>query len=718
MLPSGPISSHAAGAPQEAPSKAHTHSIRESLRMAWSFRAYSARFILPAIGLLILAFLQADLASTAARGTNVLLNRFDGQGTAAPPSASSVTAVGSDQVYEIPLEVARQYAVQGPPTAPIEEQGRSVTPAGWLFDRTGPDVSMVTLAAIIALFLVLALTLRILSEQVRGIVSERFRHRVQTDVVAAMSRELAATRGMRDPGNSSQIFVNDAAALSSLTIFGFVSAAESLLMMGVYALSLSRIPNGLTILFGLFPLLVLFQVGVAALFHRHEMRTVQRSERLNVQLRLRVNEFFDVLGRLVYSKGERNQAERVLRLSRDSAVAGRRFQFVSSLSGGVSELGTTLALPLVTIALTLPLLVQLLPAGTYSAGTIVEVQMLLAALTASSGALVGIRSQLTGSSHTLHRLRDVLSVPEVGPRPGELDRLKASASPPTLRVENVCFRYPSAARDVLRGVDFDIPAGCRVGLVGGSGGGKSTLARLLLGDYHPTSGRILYDGTDVTTWHMWWRRELIGFLPAEQGFIRGTLEENVLFGRSLEDVHNYQQALEISGVAKFAQERFGGMRTPIDRKVEDVLSTGERRRVGIARLLIGDQPLWVFDEPGASLDQNEMRRVARVLGDATMGRTSIIITHDPDVFVTDLVVFLLNGTVGDVGTHQELLRRNAGYRALVERFAAEREEQEREQREREQEPATPATAGAPVSPPERAAGMGSGRGKVPISSPE
>jgi ABC-type transport system involved in cytochrome bd biosynthesis fused ATPase/permease subunit len=225
-------------------------------------------------------------------------------------------------------------------------------------------------------------------------------------------------------------------------------------------------------------------------------------------------------------------------------------------------------------------------------------------------------------------------------------------------------------------VSFEIPAGKRIALVAAAGGGKSTLGRILLGDQQPSEGKILFDGIDITDWHVWWKRELIGFLPAEQGFLRGTLEDNVLFGRSKQDVRDYERALSVSGVAAIAQRKqdMGGMQLMIDSKVEDTLSTGERKRVGVARLLAGDQPLFIFDEPDAGLDQHEMGRLARDLVAATAGKTTIIITHNPDVFITDFVVFIANGTVDAIGSHRRLFNENETYRTLVERFAAEREE--------------------------------------------
>jgi ATP-binding cassette subfamily B protein len=303
-----------------------------------------------------------------------------------------------------------------------------------------------------------------------------------------------------------------------------------------------------------------------------------------------------------------------------------------------------------------------------------EMQGVFLLLTASSGAVIEIPGLLAQFSPTLRRIREVLDIPMPGPRPSQLDSLRQSTQPPHVIVAGLSFSYGDAP--VLRNVNLELPSGMRVGLVAESGGGKSTLARLLLGDQRPSAGHIFFDGVDITDWHFWWRRELVGYLPAEQGFLTGTLEENILFGRPRESVGDIEVALRASGVADIvdARRERGGLQFRIDGRVEDILSTGQRRKVGIARLLIGDQRLWIFDEPGSGLDPHSMREVAHGLAEITAGRTCLIITHDPDVFVTDFNVFLQNGTVADIGPHHQLLERNRAYAALVSRFAEERAE--------------------------------------------
>src|SRR6476469_1140896 len=181
----------------EPPAKA-PQSFAQNLRLVWSFRRYAAPFLLPAIGLLLLAFLQADLGTTAASGTNQLLSRI-GPGSVEAASAPAATKTS-------------------PP--PPQESERKLTPAGWFFQRFGKNAGAFRLAVLIVTLLILALVIRLVSEQIRGIINAKFRYRVQQDLVRAMTRELADGRGKRDPGNSTQIFLSDSNGLSSLLHLG------------------------------------------------------------------------------------------------------------------------------------------------------------------------------------------------------------------------------------------------------------------------------------------------------------------------------------------------------------------------------------------------------------------------------------------------------------------------------------------------------------------
>ncbi len=630
---------HAAG----GETAAEVTSFRDNLRVVWRLRDHFAAYLLPAAALLLLALAQANLALTATTAGQRVIDEFAAtrDGAPVPPIASQF---GSELLFN----------AAAPPGTPAPR-----------------------LALLMATFALVAVTLGIGIEYLRSVLQERFRHRLQAKLLAGFTSELAPERARRDEATNNRIFTEGASQLSGLLIFQLVGWGEQLFKAGVYGYGLVRIRPGGALIAGLAVGTVLFQIAVAGLFAKRLARVSEDTFARNMELRSRAQEFFDGLAKLVYFRGEQAYAKRLLHLARASEHASRRHQMVAKFQEAAMELVTTLSLPLIVALLSLPVLVVAGGPG-ITAGTIMQAQLLLILMTATTAGLVAIGGELSHASPSVRRVEEILRIPLPGEAPPELATLRARQHAPGLEVSALTFQYAGTGAPALRDVSFAISRGACVGLIGGTGSGKSTLARVLVGDLRPASGRILYDDVVVTDWHLWWKRELIGYLPAEQGFMRGTLEENVLFGRSLEDVQGYQRALQISGVAAIAEAKAseGGMKTWIDR-AEDVLSSGERRRVGIARLLVGDQRLWILDEPGSGLDPKTMGDLATGLrpGSAVLrGRTTLIITHDPDVFRTDFNMFLENGTIAATGTHEELLQRLPAYAALVRRHVHERED--------------------------------------------
>jgi ABC-type multidrug transport system fused ATPase/permease subunit len=292
--------------------------------------------------------------------------------------------------------------------------------------------------------------------------------------------------------------------------------------------------------------------------------------------------------------------------------------------------------------------------------------------------IVGLASTplvIAGSSPGMRQIRNILDIPRPGRPPAQLSELAGCPVPASLRLRDVTFSYAGSTKSVFTGLTFEIPAGALVGITGRSGCGKSTLGKLLNGDLVPPGGVILVDGVDVAQWPLVWKRELIGFLPTGFEFLNGTLEENVLIGRERSNIDHFDDALRLSGVTKFLEEESLTLQHPIrSLSGEGYLSFGQRRRVGIAQLLCGKQRILILDEPGSSLDPQTMLAVAANLREAVRGRTTLIITHDPDIFQTDFNLFIKNGVIADIGPHSDLMRRNPDYFDLLNKNMKERTE--------------------------------------------
>jgi ABC-type bacteriocin/lantibiotic exporter with double-glycine peptidase domain len=254
-----------------------------------------------------------------------------------------------------------------------------------------------------------------------------------------------------------------------------------------------------------------------------------------------------------------------------------------------------------------------------------------------------------------------------------VDRLASERRGVAVRVRGLKFAFSGNRKILFHHIDIDVPAGAIVGWVGRSGCGKSTLAKLLVGDLRPIDGSIWIDEQEVTDWPILWRRRIIGYLPTGFGFLDGTLEQNVLFGREKQAIGDLRSALDLSGVTDFMQEQGIDLTYQIrSLSGEGFLSFGQRRRLGLAQLLCGTHRLVIIDEPGASLDFRSMQKIARNLRWAVAERTAIVITHDPDIFETDFNLFFDEGGIADVGPHQDLLLRNAQYAELIRTTITER----------------------------------------------
>ncbi|HUF52013.1 MAG TPA: ABC transporter ATP-binding protein [Longimicrobiales bacterium] len=663
------------------PEETEVYSLSQNLKAILRLRPFFMPFLLPAIGLLLLALLQADFATTAAKAGGSVIDAL-----------------------AVPAAEATSLDAPPPPPAPGDvQERRALTPVSIVFERFSGGASALRLALLLAILLFISEAFSIWIDQMRSKVSVRFRDGMQRKLVESLSRETWLTRGKRTPGNTSQIVTQDAGGLSGLLIFGVVRAAEDIIRMGVFIFALCLIPGGVRVAIVVVPLAIIFQAAVSKMFLAKQARLNQESENMVAGLRGRSVEFFQQLGNLIYFKGERQEGEKMLKASYEGAEANRRFQLVAMTQGSVSATLSLLALPLVIILLGSTL------AG--NPGTAVQAQMIVMTMFAAITALSQIPSTVASYSPSLRRVEDALNVPPVEPKPAELDTLLAAAKP-QLAVRDLTFGYPGTARPLIRNLTVDIPSGARVGIIADNGTGKSTLARLLVGDLQPDTGRILLDGVDVTDWHLHWRRELVGFMPVNPGFLTGSLYDNIVFGRAPEDLSDAQRAIEICDVATFADANYGGVHTALQKNPADLLSSGQQKQLGIARLVAGRQRVWILDEPGANLSALTMRDIASVLRRASEGRTTFIITHDPDVFVTDFNLYFENGVLAAVGTHDELQRTNAGYQTLVNRYVHEREEQEAEG---ELQPAgAPADAGPDIpegfEPP---AGFGAPGGAPP-----
>ncbi|MCF6475376.1 ABC transporter ATP-binding protein [Nonomuraea sp. MG754425] len=232
-----------------------------------------------------------------------------------------------------------------------------------------------------------------------------------------------------------------------------------------------------------------------------------------------------------------------------------------------------------------------------------------------------------------------------------------------VRFERVRFSY-SGGRPLFDGLDLDIPSGSKIGLVGQSGGGKSTLTRLLLRLMDIDAGRILIGGQDISRLRQADVRGLIAYVPQEPAMFHRTLRDNIAFARPGATEAEILQAARAAHVMEFAEALPDGFDTLVgERGVK--LSGGQRQRLALARAILRDAPILLLDEATSALDSESELLVQEALWRLMQDRTAIVVAHRLSTVVRmDRLVVLNRGNVVEQGTHGELLKAHGPYARL------------------------------------------------------
>jgi ATP-binding cassette subfamily B protein len=261
----------------------------------------------------------------------------------------------------------------------------------------------------------------------------------------------------------------------------------------------------------------------------------------------------------------------------------------------------------------------------------------------------------------LDKITDLLDEePEVldSPTGVELDRIAGKVS-----FEDVRFAY-GRGPEVLHGVDLDVTAGTSVALVGHTGAGKSTIAKLLARFYDPTEGRITIDGTDLRDVTQQSLRRQLGIVPQEGFLFAGTVAENIAFGRPEASGQEIVAAARAVGADDFIGGLEDGYETQLGERGSR-LSLGQRQLVAFARALLADPRILILDEATSSVDIGTERKIEQALRRLLDGRTAFVIAHRlSTIRDADLIVVLEHGLVVEQGTHDQLLERHGPYTSL------------------------------------------------------
>jgi ATP-binding cassette subfamily B protein len=233
-----------------------------------------------------------------------------------------------------------------------------------------------------------------------------------------------------------------------------------------------------------------------------------------------------------------------------------------------------------------------------------------------------------------------------------------------LDVDAVSFAY--GRDDVLLDVEIHVPAGGCIALVGASGGGKSTLAKLIARFYDPRAGSIRVDGTDLRELELRGYRRQLGVVLQDPFLFAGTIADNIRFARPDATDEQVQETARLVGVARLA-ERFPDRLAHRVREGGAGLSAGERQLISIARALLADPRILILDEATSSIDRPTERLVEQALDRLLHGRTSIVIAHRlATVRRADEILVVERGRVVERGSERDLLDRGGAFHRLAQ----------------------------------------------------
>ncbi len=266
---------------------------------------------------------------------------------------------------------------------------------------------------------------------------------------------------------------------------------------------------------------------------------------------------------------------------------------------------------------------------------------------------------LTKAAASGRRIADVLRTDPETEKQITKDR---STSDDALSFENVSFRYHAEADEALTNVSFSVKAGETVGIIGGTGSGKSTLVQLLPGTYTPTSGSVLVHGTNTALYEKDELRSLFGIVPQKAQLFEGTVRSNLLWGDPNANDETLWQALTMAQAKEFVEEKELGLDAPILQNGSN-LSGGQRQRLTIARALLRNPKFLILDDSASALDYATEASLRSAL--SKLDTTKIIVSQRASsIMHADRILVLDDGELVGCGTHTELLNSCEVYREI------------------------------------------------------
>jgi ATP-binding cassette, subfamily B, bacterial len=318
-------------------------------------------------------------------------------------------------------------------------------------------------------------------------------------------------------------------------------------------------------------------------------------------------------------------------------------------------------------AVSFSIMLVLFNGGEISVG---DVTLFITYFTAASSAIWELSWQLDMYYRSFGTIDNALNGLSAGEKERQVPSSDSTLSPAAYEVElnNVEFHYPDQPKvSVLKNINILIPQGQRIGLVGHSGAGKTTLVGLLLGFYEPTEGEYLIGGISTKLIDPSQLRELVAYVPQDTNLFNRTIKENIAYAKPDATLQEIKKAAKDAQALDFIEKLPHKFDTLIgERGVK--LSGGQRQRIAIARALLKDTPIVLLDEATSALDSVSEQAIQKALSAAMTGRTAIVVAHRLSTLKhLDHILVFDNGQIAEQGSHQELLDSKGIYADLWRR---------------------------------------------------